>query len=56
VESYWRKLTAGTDPRDAFAASHSIWGDHRTANTVLIVAGLALPGALVEVDAIALIP
>ena len=49
-------LTAGTDPRAAFGASRSVWGDHRTAITVLIVAGLALPEALVEVDAIALVP
>ena len=49
-------LVAGTDPRAAFAASRSVWGNHRTAITVLTVAGLARPDALVEVDAIALIP
>lgn len=49
-------LTTGVDPQAAFGASQSIWGEHRTAITVLIVAGLALPGALVEVDAVALIP
>ena len=49
-------LTAGVDPRTAFGASRCIWGDHPTAITVMIVAGLALPGALVEVNAVALIP
>lgn len=49
-------LTAGVDLQAAFGASQSIWGEHRTAITVLVVAGLALPGALVEVDAVALIP
>lgn len=49
-------LTASVDVQDAFAASAATWGKHRTAITVLIVAGLALPGALVEVDAVALIP
>lgn len=49
-------FTAGIDVQEAFAASGAIWGEHRTAITVLIVAGLALPGALVEVEAVALIP
>ena len=49
-------LTGSIDPRAAFGASQSVWGNHRTAISVLIVAGLAVPGALVEVDAIALIP
>lgn len=49
-------LTANVDVQAAFAASRAIWGEHRTAITVLIVVGLALPGALVEVEAIALIP
>jgi 2-iminobutanoate/2-iminopropanoate deaminase len=49
-------LTSGIDPRAAFGASQSVWGNHRTAISVLIVADLAVPGALVEVDAIALIP
>ena len=49
-------LTGSIDPRVAFGASQSVWGNYRTAISVLIVAGLAIPGALVEVDAIALIP
>jgi enamine deaminase RidA (YjgF/YER057c/UK114 family) len=49
-------VTAGTDVREGFAASAEVWGDHRTAITVLIVAGLARPDALVEIDAVAAIP
>jgi enamine deaminase RidA (YjgF/YER057c/UK114 family) len=33
-----------------------VWGDHRTAITVVSTAGHARPGALVEIDAIAIIP
>lgn len=40
----------------AFAASQAVWGNHPTAITVLRVAGLALPEALVEIDAIAVVP
>jgi enamine deaminase RidA (YjgF/YER057c/UK114 family) len=39
-----------------FAASRDSWGDHATAITVLRVAGLARPEALVEIDAVALLP
>jgi enamine deaminase RidA (YjgF/YER057c/UK114 family) len=49
-------LVAGADLRAGYAASAEVWGDHRTAITVLLVAGLARPDALVEVDAIAAIP
>lgn len=49
-------LTGDADRQTAFAASRFVWGDHRTAITVLIVAGLAVPGALAEVDAVAFIP
>jgi enamine deaminase RidA (YjgF/YER057c/UK114 family) len=48
-------LAPGIDPADGFAASAAVWGAHRTAVTVLIVAP-ARPGALVEVDAIAAVP
>ncbi len=48
-------LAPGTDPSDGYAATHEIWGDRRTAVTVLAIAP-ARPGALVEVDAIAAIP
>lgn len=49
-------LVDGVDVRTGFAASQSVWGGHRTAVTVLTVAGLARSGALVEIDAVALIP
>lgn len=49
-------LVDGNDPRAAFAAVGPVWGNHPTAITVLIVAGLARPGALVEIDAIAAVP
>jgi len=39
-----------------FAASRDSWGDQPTAITVLRVAGLARPDALVEIDAIAVLP
>jgi enamine deaminase RidA (YjgF/YER057c/UK114 family) len=33
-----------------------VWGNHRTAITVVSTAGHARPGALVEIDAVAIIP
>jgi 2-iminobutanoate/2-iminopropanoate deaminase len=48
-------LAAGIDPGEAYAATRSTWGDHRTAVTVLAVTP-ARPGALVEIDAVAMIP
>jgi enamine deaminase RidA (YjgF/YER057c/UK114 family) len=39
-----------------FAASRGSWGNRPTAITVLRVAGLARPEALVEIDAIAILP
>jgi enamine deaminase RidA (YjgF/YER057c/UK114 family) len=48
-------LAPGIDPTAGFAASRSVWGDHRTAVTVLAVAP-ARPGALVEIDAVAAVP
>ena len=41
------------DVAEAFAGAQSVWGPHPTAVTVLIVAGLADPRFVVEVDAIA---
>lgn len=49
-------LTADADLSTAFQASSSVWGQHPTAITVLRVAGLARAEALVEIDAIAVIP
>jgi len=39
-----------------FAASRDAWGEQPTTITVLRVAGLARPEALVEIDAIAVLP
>ncbi|MET0829875.1 MAG: RidA family protein [Microbacterium sp.] len=49
-------LVDGVDAQVGYAASRSVWGDHRTAITVVSTAGHARPGALVEIDAIAIIP
>lgn len=46
-------LVAGQDPREAYGASAEVWGRFPTAITVLIVAGLANPAFLVEIDALA---
>ena len=48
-------LAPDIDPTDGYAATGEVWGDRRTAVTVLAVAP-ARPGALVEIDAIAAIP
>ncbi len=49
-------LVEGVDVNEAFAASRSEWGDQPTAVSGVFVRALAVPGALVEVDAIAAIP
>jgi enamine deaminase RidA (YjgF/YER057c/UK114 family) len=49
-------LVEGVDVNEAFAASRSVWGDQPTAVSAAFVRSLAVPGALVEVDAIAAIP
>jgi enamine deaminase RidA (YjgF/YER057c/UK114 family) len=46
-------LVDGESVNEAFAASGAIWGRHATAVTVLKVAGLARPDALVEIEAVA---
>jgi 2-iminobutanoate/2-iminopropanoate deaminase len=48
-------LAPGIDPMEAYAASAAVWGQRRTAVTVLTVAP-AKPGALVEIEAIATLP
>lgn len=48
-------LAPGVDAREAYAATASVWGDRRTAVTVLAVAP-ARPGALVEIEAVATLP
>jgi len=49
-------LVHGVDAQAGYAASRSVWGDHRTAVTVVTTAGHGRPGALVEIDAVAIIP
>lgn len=49
-------LANGIDAQVAYAASRSVWGNHRTAITVVSTAGHARPGTLVEIDAVAIIP
>ena len=46
-------IVHGNAVADAFTAAQQVWGRHATAITVLLVAGLANPQFLVEVDAIA---
>lgn len=46
-------IVEGQDVNLGFAASQKIWGEHPTAISVAIVAALAVPGALVEIDAVA---
>ena len=48
-------LATGIDPGEAYAATRSVWGDRRTAVTVLAVTP-ARAGALVEIEAVASIP
>ncbi|WP_227979150.1 RidA family protein [Nocardia spumae] len=48
----------GHDVRTGFAAFQQVWGQRPNppAITVAKVAGLAIPGALVEIDAVAAVP
>jgi enamine deaminase RidA (YjgF/YER057c/UK114 family) len=46
-------IVQGHDINFGFAAAQKVWGMYPTAISVLIVAGLANPQALVEVDAVA---
>lgn len=48
-------LLQGQDINAAFGAAQEVWGPYPTAISVLFVAGLAVPGALVEIEAIAAI-
>ncbi|MFC7403483.1 RidA family protein [Georgenia alba] len=49
-------LVHGSDAQAGYAAAREVWGDHRTAITVVSTAGHARPGALVEIDAVAIVP
>lgn len=48
-------LATGVDPTEAYAATGAVWGQRRTAVTVLAVTP-ARAGALVEVEAVAAVP
>ncbi|MFT2816500.1 RidA family protein [Leifsonia sp. A12D58] len=48
-------LAPGLDPAAGFAAAGPVWGNNRTAVSVLAIAP-ARPGALVEIEAVAIIP
>ena len=49
-------LQAGGDVTAGYQAAASVWGQNPTAITVLQVAGLARLDALVEIDALAVLP
>jgi enamine deaminase RidA (YjgF/YER057c/UK114 family) len=49
-------LVEGVDLNEGFAASQKVWGNQATAVSAMFVRGLAVPGALVEIEAIAAIP
>jgi enamine deaminase RidA (YjgF/YER057c/UK114 family) len=49
-------LVAPADIMAGFAAAQEVWGRHPTAITVLQVAALGRPEALVEIDALAQVP
>lgn len=46
-------IVQGQDIRQGLAAAQKVWGLHATAISVVFVSGLAVPGALVEIEAIA---
>jgi enamine deaminase RidA (YjgF/YER057c/UK114 family) len=46
-------IVQGQDVRAGFGAAQKVWGQHATAITVLMVSALGVPGALVEIDAVA---
>jgi enamine deaminase RidA (YjgF/YER057c/UK114 family) len=49
-------IVDSVDAQAGYMASAAVWGTHRTAITVVTTAGHARPGALVEIDAVAIIP
>lgn len=49
-------LQAGGDVTAGYQAAAEVWGQHPTAITVLQVPGFARPEALVEIDALAVVP
>lgn len=49
-------IVAGESIEEGFRASQEVWGYHATAISGLFVAGLGRPGALVEIEALAVLP
>lgn len=48
-------IAKGQDIRQGYAASQKVWGGSPTAITAMFVESLTVPGALVEIDAIAVV-
>lgn len=46
-------VVSGQNLQEAFAVSRQVWGQHPCALTVLVVAGLANPAFLIEIEAMA---
>lgn len=47
--------TKGQDIREGYAASQKVWGNFPTTVTSMFVESLTVPGALVEIEAIAVV-
>ncbi len=48
-------VVKGQDIREGFAATQKAWGNFPTAISFIFVEGLGVPGALVEIEAIAVV-
>jgi 2-iminobutanoate/2-iminopropanoate deaminase len=48
-------IARGQNIQEGFAASRKVWGNHPTAITGFFVEGMGIPGALVEIEAVAVI-
>ncbi len=48
-------IAQGQDLREGFAAAQRVWGNFPTAISAVFVASLTVPGALIEIEAIAVI-
>jgi 2-iminobutanoate/2-iminopropanoate deaminase len=48
-------VVKGQDIRDGFAAAQKVWGDFPTAISFIFVESLGVPGALIEIETIAVV-
>ncbi len=48
-------VVKGQDIREGYAATQKIWGNFPTAISFIFVEGLGVPGALVEIEAVAVV-